>query len=164
MTKLGAHNGLIGVGLHLQFQNIGTVKVHFLGIAVNVFGERVVTASPHGSVDPDSLRYEFEGSYRAQPRVTVYSYAFLTQLGNPRTGVDAFLNPGGSIEEERTFYVPQGRFDLLTMSVDATYTKYEDATIPTHLVIAQGAARVVNSPSAKVLRYNVIPVTSLDIR
>jgi hypothetical protein len=78
--------------------------------------------------------------------------------------VDAFLNPGASIADERTFYVPQGRFDLLTMSIDATYTKYEDVTIPTHLIIRQGAARVANAPSEKVLHYNVIPVTSLDIR
>lgn len=164
MTKIGVHNGLIGVGLHLALHNIGTVKVHFLGVAVNVYGQRIVAAAPQGSVDRATLRWEFSGFYRALPRIPVYSYAYVTQLGDPRTGVDAFLNPGGSIEDDRTFYVPQGRFDLLTMGIDATYTKFEDQTIPTNLVITRGAARISNADLSKVYRYNIVPAASLDIR
>lgn len=164
MTKLGEHDGLIGIGLHLELHNIGTVKVHFLGVAVNVYGQRIAAAAPQGSVDRATLRWEFNGFYRALPRVPAYSYGYVTQLGDPRTGVDAFLNPGGSIEDERTFYVPQGRFDLLTMGIDATYTKFEDKTIPTHLVITRGAAAVATAHSSEVYRYNIIPAASLDVR
>jgi hypothetical protein len=64
-------------------------------------------------------------------------------LDDPSTGQDTQLDPGSPLENDRIFYVPQGRFDLLTVGIDAPYTKFDDATIPSHLrVSSQGAARV----------------------
>jgi len=42
MQRLSDRNGLIAVSLHLQLHNIGTVRAHFLGMAVNVYGQRIV--------------------------------------------------------------------------------------------------------------------------
>ena len=42
MRKLSERNGLIGVGLDVQFHNVGTVRAHFLGLAINVYGQRII--------------------------------------------------------------------------------------------------------------------------
>jgi len=69
------------------------------------------------------------------------------------------------IQNDRIFYVPQGKFDLLTMGVDAPYTKYDNATVPTHLsVTSQGEAHVVTTLSSRIEQYNINPITSLDVR
>lgn len=164
LQRLSDRNGLIAVGVHLQLHNIGTVRAHFLGLAVNVFGQHILAGASQRSFKRHGLEYNFGGFSRADSRVPVFSYAYITHLGNPATGEDTALDPGTAIENDRTFYVPRGRFDLLTLGIDMPYTKYDDATIPAHLdVTPQGAATVVvNSP--KVDQFNILPVTSLDIR
>jgi hypothetical protein len=165
IQRLSDRNGMVGVGVHLQLQNTGTVKVHFMGVAVNVFGQRVVARGSHAGPEVHPLRYEFSGFYHAQPRVTVFSYAYLTHLGDPASQQDTELDPGTTIENFRAFYVPKGRFDLLTVGVDAPYTKYDDQTIPTQLVVSpQGSARIVTTLTPKVEQYNITPVSSLDVR
>jgi hypothetical protein len=164
MQRLGTHNGFIAVSLRLELRNVGTVKAHFLGLAVNVYGQRIVAAAPKVTLDHPQLKYEFRGFYRTQPPVPVYSWAYITRLGNPSTGQETTLDPGTMIENQRTFYVPQGRFDLLTLGIEAPYTKF-DETIPTHLSVdKQGAVAVVASSLAKVNQYNIKPLTSIDIR
>lgn len=162
MHRLSERNGLIAVGLHLELHNVGTVKAHFLGMAVNVYGQRIEPATPRLSNQNPRLQYDFHGFYRTGPLIPVYSWAYVTSLGNPATGQDSFLDPGSTIENDRMFYVPQGQFALLTLGIDAPYTKY-DTTIPTHLVVKGGAAKVVTH-SPKVDRYSIEPVTSLDVR
>jgi hypothetical protein len=165
MQRLGERHGLIAVGIRLQLHNIGTVRAHFLGMAVNVYGQRVIAGRPQISSGGGLLQYDFSGYARTGPRVPVYSYAYITHLGDPSTGQDAALEPGSTLENDRTFYVPQGRFDLLSLGFDAPYTKFDDATIPTHLdVTPQGAARVVTTLSSRIDQFNIIPVTSLDVR
>lgn len=138
MQRLGERHGLIAVGIRLQLHNIGTVKAHFLGMALNVYGQRVAEGRPQISSGGRLLQYDFSG------------YA---------------LDPGSTLENERTFYVPQGRFDLLSLGFDAPYTKFDDATIPTHLEITpQGAARVATTLSSRIEQFNIMPVTSLDVR
>lgn len=164
MQRLGTHNGFIAVGLHLQLRNVGTVKAHFLGLAVTVYGQRIVATAPKIAVRHPALKYEFSGFYQAQPPVPVYSWGYVTRLGDPSTGQETTLDPGTTIENQRTFYVPQGRFDLLTLGIEAPYTKF-DETIPTHLAVSrQGAATIVPSSLSKVNQYNIRPVTSLDVR
>jgi hypothetical protein len=46
IQRIGEQNGLVAIGLHMRLHNIGTVKAHFLGIAVNVYGQRVVSSAP----------------------------------------------------------------------------------------------------------------------
>lgn len=167
MKRLGEHNGLIGVGLHLELHNVGTVRAHFLGVAVNVYGQRIVAATPAPSVSPGS-KYEFHAFYRAEPPIPVYADAYITNLGDPKSGHDAALDPGSAITNDQTFYVPEGRFDLLTLGIDAPYTKFEDTTIPSRLVVTpQGDAKVVTSvpPSSSTIeQYKIPSLTALDLR
>ncbi len=86
MQRLSDRNGLIAVGLHLQLHNIGTVKAHFLGLAINVYGQRIVAVAPHVPLDREPRDYEFDGFYRPGSRIPVYSFAYVTHLGNPSTG------------------------------------------------------------------------------
>ena len=165
VQRLSVRDGLIAVGLRLEFRNIGTVRAHLLGFAVNVYGRKIVEAEPRIPSAKRPAAYEFDAYYRAGPEIPVYSYAYLTSLGDPATKQDTVLDPGTSIDNYRTFYVPQGRFDLLTVGIDAPYTKYEEATIPTHLATqAAGDVRVVTTLGPKVEQYNVLPVSSLDLR
>jgi len=165
MQRLSERHGLIAVGIRLQLHNIGTVRAHFLGMAMNVYGQRVAAAQPQILLGKGSLQYDFSGHARTGPRVPAYSYAYITHLGDPSTGQDTSLDPGSTLENDRTFYVPQGRFDLLSLGFDAPYTKFDDATIPAHLeVTPQGAARVVTTLSSRVEQFNIMPVTSLDVR
>lgn len=165
MQRLGQHKDLVGVGVHVRIQNVGTVKAHFLGIALNVYGERVVQSLPHGNRTRNGTEYNFSGFYHTISQVPVYSYAYVTKLGDPSTTQDTELDPGTSIENYRTFYVPKGRFDSLTLGVELPYTKFDDTAIPTHLVVtSDGAAKVVTRLSPRVNQYNIVPVTTLDMR
>lgn len=164
IQKLGERNGLIAVGLHLQLHNIGTVKAHFTGIAINVFGQRVVAGASRVPAQRP-LHYEFGAFYHTGPRVPVFSWAYVTHLGDASTKQDTELDPGTTIDNYRAFYVPRGRFDLLTVGIDAPYTKYDSPTVPTHLVVSpQGDVKVVTTLSPNMQQYNINPVTSLDIR
>lgn len=158
MQRLSDRNGLIAL------QNVGTVKAHFLGLAVNVYGQRIVAVRPHVSREREALGYDFAGFYRAASPIPVYSYAYITHLGNPSSGQDTELDPGSTLENERTFYVPKGRFDLLTLGFDAPDTKFDEAPLTHLMVTSQGAARVVTVLSSRIQRYNIRSVTSLDVR
>lgn len=165
MTRLGEHGGLIAVDLHLHLQNVSTVKAHFLGLAVNVYGQRIIVSNTPQLERPSGSRYNFRGFFRALPRVPVYGYAYLTSLGDPSSTQDTNLDPGDTIENDYTFYVPRRRFDLLTLGVQFPYTKFDEATIPAHLsVTAAGEARVVTKLTPQMDQYYVAPVTSLDVR
>ncbi len=165
IQRLSERNGLIAVGVRLRLHNIGTVKAHFLGVALNVYGQRVLAEQPHPLSEAHPLRYEYDGFYRADARIPVFSYAYVTQLGDPSTGQDTELDPGTTVENYRTFYVPKGRFDLLTVGINAPYTKLEGKTIPTHLVVHPGGdVSVVTRLTPDIERYNTLPVTSLDVR
>ncbi|MGA7354686.1 MAG: hypothetical protein WA431_05290 [Candidatus Cybelea sp.] len=164
MRKLSERNGLIGVGLDVQFHNVGTVRAHFLGLAVNVYGQRIVGSASKNAPKAGRLGYEYAGFYRAAPAVPVYSIAFITHLGDPKSLEDLPIDPGSTVKYERTFYVPQGRFDLLTLGIDAPYTKFEASPVPSRLqVSSQGAARIL-TPTSGVWQFNLKPVTALDIR
>jgi hypothetical protein len=164
MRKLSEHNGLIGVGLDVQFHNVGTVRAHFLGLAINVYGQRIVAGALTNVPKPAPTGYEYAGFYRATPPLPVYSYAFITHLGDPKSLKDLPLDPGSTAKYERTFYVPRGRFDLLTLGIDAPYTKFEASTVPSHLhVSSRGEASVVVTPVSP-WQYKAQPVTALDIR
>lgn len=132
---------ILAAGIRLQLHNIGTVKAHFLGMGVNVYGQRVIAGRPQVSSSRGLLKYDFSGYARTSSRVPVYGYAYLTHLGDPSTGQDTALDPGSTLENDRTFYVPQGRFDLLSLGFDAPYTKFDDATVPARLEVTPQGRR-----------------------
>jgi hypothetical protein len=164
MWKLNQHNGLIGVGLRIQLHNVGSVEANFLGLAVNVYGQRVVPAKPVPQLERTNLTYEYQGFYRLRPRVPVYTWAYVTKSGNPATGVGTVLDPGTTVENDRVFYVPQGQFDLLTVAIDAPYFK-TGRTQPARLDIRPGgSAKVVTEMTPELQQYNIAPVTSLVLQ
>ncbi len=66
MQRLSERNGFIAVGLHLELHNVGTVRAHFLGMAVNVYGQRISPAKPaRFQTKPGACRTSFEGFYRS---------------------------------------------------------------------------------------------------
>lgn len=165
LQRLGERNGMIAVGLRTDFHNVGTVKAHFLGMAVNVYGQRIFLGKPHPRFQHSPPTYEYKAYYRGGTPVPVYTYAYVTKLGDPSTGEDTEIDPGTTISNYRAFYVPQGRFDLLTVGIDTPYTKYDEKTIPTHLSVGpNGDVRVVTKLTSAIQQYNIVPVTSLDIR
>jgi hypothetical protein len=165
IQRLSERNGLIAVGVRLQLHNIGTVKAHFLGVAINVYGQRVAATQPRPIPAMRPLQYEYDGFYRADTRVPVFSYAYVTQLGDPSTTEDTELDPGTTVENYRTFYVPKGRFDLLTVGIEAPYTKFEGETVPTHLVVhPRGDVSVVTKLTPEIEQFNILPVASIDVR
>lgn len=166
MHKISERNGLIAVGLHVDFHNIGTVKADILAVAINVYGQRVLEVAPRTGRAGHPLKYVFAGYYQTGGFVPVYSNAYVTKHGDSTTTEVTDLDPGTTVKNYWTFYVPRGRFDLLTLGINAPYTKYENASFPTHLVTTpQGDVRVVvKGDESKLERYNTIPVTSLDLR
>ncbi|MBV8638831.1 MAG: hypothetical protein JO322_12180 [Candidatus Eremiobacteraeota bacterium] len=166
MQKISERNGLIAVSLHVQFRNIGTVRADLLAAAINVYGQRVLETEPRAGREAHPLRYVFAGYCKTGPLVPVYSNAYVTHHGDPATTEYTDVDPGSTLDDYWTFYVPRGRFDLLTLSIDAPYTKYLDSSFPTQLITTpQGDVRVVvNGDHSKIEQYNTIPVTSLDLR
>lgn len=165
IRRLSERNGLIAVDVRLQLQNIGSVRATFLGVALNVYGQRIVATQPHPVSVTHSIRYQLDAFYRTTAPVPVYTYAYVTALGDPSSGQGTELDPGTTIANDRTFYVPKDRFDLLTVGVDALYTKFEGKTIPTRLVVKPGGdASVVTKLTPQIEQYNTLPVTSLDVR
>jgi hypothetical protein len=164
IQRLGERNGLIAVGLHFRLQNIGSVTARFLGVAVNVYGQRIVASEPHVTPQRHTIKYEFDGFYRMGPLVPVYTWAYVTHLGDPSSLQETGLDPGTTIDNYRIFYVPQNRFDLLTVGIEAPYTKF-DTPVSTRLIVKPGGdvrARPVDL--SRINQYNITPVTSLDIR
>jgi hypothetical protein len=161
MWQLNERNGLIGVGLRIEFHNVGSVKANFLGFAANVYGQRVIPAKPVAQPEGTNLSYEYRGFYRLRPPVPVYSWAYVTKSGNPATGVESVLDPGTTVENYRAFYVPQGQFDLLTVAIDAPYLK-TDGKQPARLDIQPGGgAKVVTEMTPELQQYDIEPVASL---
>lgn len=166
MQKMSERNGLIAVGLHVTFHNIGTVKADLLAVAINVYGQRVLETEPRSAGNNCPRQYEFAGYYQTGRLTPVFSNAYVTHHGDPTTGEYTDLDPATTVNNYYTFYVPRGRFELLTLGINAPYTKYENVAFPTHLITEpQGDVRViVVGDESKLERFNTIPVTSLDLR
>ena len=164
MQRLSTHNGLIGVGLHVELHNVGTVPARFLAIAVNVYGQRVIAQTPHPHPENLGIDYDSSDFSRTGSRVAVYTWAYVNKPGNPSSSHETELDPGSTIENYRIFYVPRGRFDYLTLGFDAPYTKYE-GTMPATLTLQpDGGIKVVTKLTPKVQQFNIRTVTSLDVR
>ena len=83
MQRLGERNGLVAVGMRVDLHNLGSVKTNFIGIAINVSGERVVPSTPPPPPQRPGSHYVFNGFYRTQGRTTVYTLAYVTRTGDP---------------------------------------------------------------------------------
>ncbi|HEX3368638.1 MAG TPA: hypothetical protein VHS56_03600, partial [Candidatus Cybelea sp.] len=142
LERLGQRNGLIALRLHQRLHNFGTVPAHFLGVAINVYGERVSSASARRAPPPPNTTYTYKAFFQTTREDPVYSLAYVTSLGDPQSTQITKLDPGDTLENDYTLYVPRGRYDLLTVEISGVFTKSEGAVIPTHIErSAQGAAK-----------------------
>jgi hypothetical protein len=164
MQRLSTHKGLIAVGLHVEYHNVGTVPARFLAVAVNVYGQRVAVQTPKPHKMKLGIDYDSSDYYGTDQRAAVYTWAYVNKPGNPSSTHETALDPGSTIENDRIFYVPRGRFDFLTLGIDAPYTKY-DGTMPATLVFQRdGGIKVVTNFTPRMDQFNIRTVTSLDIR
>lgn len=164
MQRLSIHNGLIAVDLHVGLHNIGTVPARFLAVAYNVYGQRVMSQTPPPHKADPGIDYDGSDFTRAGSRVAVYTWAYVDTQGNPLSPHETALDPGNTIENDRIFYVPQGRFDFLTLGIDAPYTKYE-GTMPASLVFQpDGGIKVLTKLGPRTEQFNIKTLTSLDVR
>lgn len=135
LEKVSRHNGLVGIQLQTEMHNVGTVRVHLLGYATAVLGERIeAVASPIPPLQTFQA-VKFEPFSRTSDARVVYEEAQLTALADARVKKDDALDPGGDQRLETIFYVPENRFDRLTVYMVARYTRNEDRVTPTQLVI-----------------------------
>jgi hypothetical protein len=164
MQRIGSHNGLTAVRLHQEMQNIGTVPAYFLGLAVNVYGERV-TKPPRRNQPPlPGTNYKYGAYFLRSAADPVYSQAYVTRLGDPSSTQTTELDPGDKLANDYTFYVPVGRYDLLTIEINGIFTKFPDAVIPTRLVRSGGGAvTLVTADTSRTTQYDTNPVTTLAL-
>jgi hypothetical protein len=158
LQKTSQRDGATGILLKTAVRNSGTVRFYFVGYAVTVMASKMAL-SPGPTNDPrirDSLHTYFTLSKRAP----VYGFGFITQLGDPSSGHRIELEPGGSFNQEHTFFVPANRFDLLTVNVSACIAKSEAKTLPSRFKPGiEGATDV--ACDADHITYDV---GSLDLR
>ena len=135
MEKTSRHAGSIGVLVKTDFRNVGGVPIHFEGLAVTVLGRRVtLRAQPRRtSLSKADTNEEIRTYYELSDPVRVYSYGAITALGNPASKSGLELDPGQEIPQQQIFFVPGGRFDLLTVYVSARFTKSDERVIPSTL-------------------------------
>ncbi len=162
LAKVSQHNGLVGVRMDTDIHNIGTVRAHFLGVATAVVGQRIlptVSARP-AIVTTDAVsRAPF---YTASKNAIVYENAYVTALGDPRTGQDLPLEPGNDVRSETIFYVPERRFDRLSVYVVGRFTRDDDKPIPTRLYEGKDGLPRFTRGGSNVSEFSTY-VTSLDL-
>jgi hypothetical protein len=164
LQNLGERNGLIAVRFHQELHNVGSVHAYFLGVAVTIYGQRVILSKTPIEPPQAGTRYRFAAFYRTSAPEPAFSLAYVTKLGDPSSSQETELDPGSTLQNDYVFYVPRGRFDLLTVQVNAVYTKFEGSTIPTHLAeTPAGAVTVVSSNPSRTNTYNTNPLTSLNL-
>jgi hypothetical protein len=164
LQRLGERKGLIALRLHQRLHNLGTVPAHFLGVAINVYGERVSSATARRTPPAPGTTYTYKAFFQTTREDPIYSLAYVTSLGDPTSTQITKLDPGDTLENDYTLYVPRGRYDLLTVEISGVFTKNDGAVVPTRIErSAQGAARIVPSDASKATVADTNPVTSLNL-
>ena len=163
LQKVSQHDGLVGVRLEVSARNVGTVHAHFLAVATAVAGQNVqrITTSTQPAANDNSISYD--AFYRTSKAVPVYESGFVTSLGDPQTPKDFALEPGNEyVVENRVFYVPVHRFDLLRAYLVTRYTRYDDKPISTKLVVNKDGLPSLQGDHENVFQYNSF-LTSIDL-
>ncbi|MBV8244538.1 MAG: hypothetical protein JOZ38_01315 [Candidatus Eremiobacteraeota bacterium] len=163
LEKGGVHDGLIAIRLHTSIKNIGTVHVHFLGLADTVLGQRIGLLRTARRIAVSRDNVTLAANYRPSRALPVYSSGFITQLGDPKTEGDLDLDPGEQVDNDSVFYVPENRFDRLVVVQLARYTRYDDKPIPTSFALdAGGLPEFANEHDNNVSQY-ATTTASLDL-
>lgn len=135
MERLGEHDGLTAVRLRTQTKNVGTVRVQFIAVSMTVLGSRIIESPRPQPAKATAAFNRLQTYYTSSHSQAVYRDVFLTRMADPSIPADAWLEPGGVDNQDRIFYVPTKRFDLLVAWAVSVYTKHDDKTVPTTLSI-----------------------------
>lgn len=164
MQRLGERNGLIAVRVHQTMHNFGTVPANFLGLAMNVYGERVAPTGEKAAPPVPDTRYKYQALFRTSRPEPIYSIAYVTRRGDPTSTQSTDLDPGDTLQNDYTLFVPRGRYDLLTVEINGVYVKSLDQRVPTRIVRSpSGSAKISAANAAGVTTYDTYPLTSLNL-
>jgi hypothetical protein len=87
----------------------------------------------------------------------------LTHAANPRFQADYFLQPGEDSTQDIITYAPANRFNRLTLSVSALYTKDLQPIGATMAFNSQGIAVFQTSAASNDVMRIETPLASLDL-
>ncbi len=136
MRKLGQHGGLIGVRLHTEIRNVGTVNANIVGLSYWVLGKRVErTARAQAPVIANGVA-TLRAFYSESAGTPVFGQAYLTHMADPESVQKTGLEPGGDLARDTVFFVPANRFDYLEAYLSARFTK-EDRDTPSTITFDQ---------------------------
>ena len=157
MRRVGDDGNLAVIRIDETIRNDGSVRAHFLGHSLTVYANRVIALESPAPATSKGYSNVLNAYYAYSKDQPVFRDAFVTQLGDSRTGVDMFVEP----------YVPRGRFDHLTTYLASVFTKNDVNPIPTTMTIdSSGRTRFHVSPRAKsltVVDYNAV-VGEIDLK
>jgi len=166
MRHVGDDGNLAVIRVDETIRNDGTVRAHFLGHSLTVCGSRVMALKSPAPATANSYSNVLFAYYAYSKEQPVFRKAFVTQLGDPSTGVDLFVEPGETTQYNVEFYVPRGRFDRLTTFIASVFTKDDAKPIPTTMTIgSSGRTRFHVSPraTASTVEYNAA-VGEIDLK
>lgn len=150
LTRLGQHDGLIAVRSKIVIKNVGVSDVWFYGIAETVLASTVrlhsARASPLATNGPTRL---IEAAWSTSRPIRVFAYAKLMKLADPSATSTIDLRPGQTVPIDRLFYIPDGRFDQLTLNVSTLFSA-QARPIPCKFEIVNEALHVVPSSHESV--------------
>jgi hypothetical protein len=146
LQPAGVQRGLRAIRLDYTERNVGTVRARFLGSAITVVGRRVLESRVPLPPTTKDLRTQLNAFFTLSRPVPVFSYAQVFVHGDPASPSDDWLDPGSYADRQWIFYVPAGRFDVLSVVVDARYTKVDDRTLRTWIRLAHGIPSIEGNP------------------
>ncbi len=165
MRRVGDDGNLTVIRVDETIHNDGSVRAHFLGHSLAVYGSRVIALNSPAPATSKSYSNVLAAYYAYSKEQPVFRDAFVTQLGDPSTGVDMFVEPGETMPFNKEFYVPRGRFDRLTTYIASVFTKDDAKPIPTTMTIdSSGRTRFHVSPhtQSSTVEYNAL-VGEIDL-
>ena len=164
MRRVGDDGNLTVIRVDETIHNDGSVRAHFLGHSLAVYGSRVIALDSPAPATSKATRtfwppdYAYSKTAGLPPRVRHPAWP-------PSTGVDMFVEPGETMPFNKEFYVPRGRFDRLTTYIASVFTKDDAKPIPTTMTIdSSGRTRFHVSPhtQSSTVEYNAL-VGQIDL-
>jgi hypothetical protein len=161
MEKTSERSGAVGVLLKTEVQNTGSVRFYTVGYAVTVLGSRFSLSTRPMPPARTSVSEDTHTYFTLSPFTPVYGFGYLTELGNPNSPHGGELEPGGVLDQEQTFYIPAGRFDVLKTHINACYAKSDAQPVPARLKYNEAGISAVTCPDAFHASFDA---SSLDLR
>jgi hypothetical protein len=163
MERLSRHAGLIGVRLHTEIHNVGTVHANIVGLSYWVLGKRVELARHARAAIVSNGDATLSAFYTESAGTPVFGVAYVTHMADLNSKEEMGLDPGNEIAHDAVFFVPAGRFDYLEAHLAARFTK-EDRPTPTAITFdARGIPVFKIPPNRPDVDINSAPFNQLDL-